>query len=172
MPLQSRLKHLFHELTQIWRLTAFFLVCYLILLVVLKLLLERFDIQVLVLSKAFLGAAITGKVVVLLRHQPISRLHPRWPGILRILYRTGFFTVVVTFAALLERYLDRLIHHKHPLRALEFTFSQDGLPFLAGIVLMISLIFFVFSLLEEISEQLGPGRLQRLLFTPGQAAPR
>ncbi|SRR5579885_1478604 len=157
--------HWFWE--ELWRvvpIAIFFLIGFLLVLLIIKLTLAQYSIEVSTVSRAVLGALIAAKVVLILNRTPMARAMARYPAIVPVLWRTLFYGVVFIILALTERAVD----HRHQYGGLASSFAyvatHTDIHRLMALSVGVALVFCVYFILQEIAEYLGPGVLIGLFF--------
>jgi hypothetical protein len=159
-------KWLYREFTEAWPVFVFFLAGFLLLLVIIKLVLANFSIEVTALSKAIVGALFAAKAVLIIDEARLERHLKHYRRIVAVGVKTFLYGSVTVLLGCGERILEAR-HRVHNLdMAAHYALAQASLyRFLAwelGITLVFALYFAVF----EISERLGEGELWALFFEP------
>lgn len=148
-----------------WPVFLFFLTGFLILLLLIKLMLADFSVEVKALSNAVGGALIAAKAALLLDETPLAR---RLEGYRRIV-AVGVKTFLYGFVTLLLGYVERFLEALHKFRsfdaAIQHVAHLDHYRLLAWI-LGISVIFALYFAVFEINQRIGDGELVKLFFGP------
>jgi hypothetical protein len=156
---------------ELWRvipIAVFFLIGFLLVLLIIKLTLAQYSIEVSTVSRAVLGALIAAKVVLILNHTSMARAMARYPRIVPVLWRTLFYGVVFIVLALAERALDQRHEHGGFASSFAYVATHTDIHRLMALSIGVALVFCVYFILAEIAEYLGPGVLIGLFFKPGR----
>jgi hypothetical protein len=97
------LKWLIGEIVQIFPITLFFFVGFGLILLIVKLVLRDYSVQVGVLSRAMLRSLVAGKVVILLENVHLDERFPNWPRSTLIELKTGFYSTGAVIAGIIEK---------------------------------------------------------------------
>jgi len=142
----------------------FFLVAFLLQLLIIKLAVAQFSVPVTALSKAFVGALLAAKAVLILDETRIGRSLEHYRKIVAVAVKTvlyGFGTLLLGY---LERFLEALYKVGTFDGAVRDMVDQANVyRFFAG-VLGITLIFAIYFVLSAINERMGDGALWSLFF--------
>lgn len=154
-----------------WPVFLFFLTGFLFLLLLIKLSLEHFSVEVRALSNAIGGALIAAKASLLLDETPLARKLENYRRIVAVAVKTLLYASVTLVLGYLERFLEAL----HKLRSFDGAISEvvvhtDHYRLLAWI-LGISVIFALYFAVFEISQRMGEGALVKLFFEPPENLP-
>src|SRR5260221_12407760 len=142
----------------------FFLIAFLLQLLIIKLAVAQFSVPVTALSKAFVGALLAAKAVLILDETRIGRSLERYRKIVAVAVKTVLYGLGTLLLAYLERFLEAL--HKFGTfdSALQDMIDQANVDrFFAG-VLGVTLIFAIYFVLSAINERMGEGALWSLFF--------
>jgi len=142
----------------------FFLVAFLLQLLIIKLAVAQFSVPVTALSKAFVGALLAAKAVLILDETRIGRSLEHYRKIVAVAVKTvlyGFGTLLLGY---LERFLEALYKVGTFDGAVRDMVDQANVyRFFAG-VLGVTLIFAIYFVLSAINERMGDGALWSLFF--------
>jgi hypothetical protein len=163
-PLSSAGHWLWEELWRIIPIAVFFLIGFLLVLLIIKLTLAQYSIEVTTVSRAVIGALIAAKVVLILNHTRLARALKDYPRILPVLWRTLFYGVCFVFLALAERALDQRREHGGFAASFHYVVTHTDLHRLMALSVGVALVFCVYFILFEIADYLGPGVLISLFF--------
>jgi hypothetical protein len=157
-------KWLYREFIEAWPVFVFFLVGFLLLLMIVKLVLANFSIEMTAVSKAIVGALFAAKAVLIIDETWLERFLKHYRRIVAVVVKTFLYGSVTVLLGCLERILEAR-HRVHNFdAAAHAVLAQASLyRFLAwelGITLMFALYFAVF----EINERMGEGELWALFF--------
>ncbi len=95
----------------------FFVVGFVIVLMIVKLSLAQYSIQIPASSRALIGALIAAKVVLVLDNTRLARSFRRHPRIVPVLAKTAVYAVCVILLRILELALDSV---RHPSMATQY----------------------------------------------------
>jgi hypothetical protein len=156
---------------ELWRvipIALFFLIGFMLVLLIIKLTLAQYSIEVSTVSRAVLGALIAAKVVLVLNHTRMARAMAHYPRILPVLWRTVFYGVVFVLLALTERALDQRHEHGGLANSFAYVATHTDVHRLMALATGVALVFCVYFILAEIADYLGPGVLIGLFFKSRQ----
>ena len=152
------------EFVAVWPVFLFFLTGFLLLLLLVKLALAQFSIEVKAASNAFVGALIAAKAALVLDETPLARSLERYRRIIAVAVKTFFYGVV----SLLMGYLERLLEAFHKVhdfdQAIRNVVDHVDHNRLLGWALGISIVFALYFSFFEISQRMGEGELAKLFF--------
>ncbi len=152
------------EFVAAWPVFLFFLVGFMLLLLLIKLALANFSIEVAALPKAVVGALFAAKAVLILDETPLARRLERYRRILAVAVKTFFYGSITLLLGYIERILDAL-HRVHNFdAAVRYVSAHANVYRLFAWVLGISLVFAIYFALFEIDKRLGEGWLLTLFF--------
>ncbi len=157
------------EFSEAVPIACFFFVGFVIVLMIVKLSLAQYSIQIPALSRALVGALIAAKVVLILDNTRVARSFRRYPRIVPVIAKTAVYALCVVLLRMLELALDSA---RHPTMADSILpdLVHGGSPRLLAVILGVSAVFAIYFILAEIAEHLGSGVLWNLFF--GDAAAR
>ena len=166
--LLSRAKH---EVKEIGLVTLYFLFCFSVVLMLKKLLLASYDIEVFVLSTVVLSALIVGKVVVVLdKTRAGTRFDTTHSLGVAALYKTLVY-IVATFVVL---FLEKVVHAYRESgllgEAILAVWAHRDRNLIFAKVLCVGLAFAGYHLYAGLDRRLGEGTLRRLVMTRGRPA--
>lgn len=161
MSLSEKIKH---EMQEIGKLTLFFFLGFLIILLILKLLLLNYDIKLYVISKALLGAIITAKVLFILKNRSYLLKFKHHPGYVNILFKTFVYDIFLLLILFIEKVIEAL-REKQPIDNLfHHLYETRETHHILAITLIVSLLFIIYNTLEEIDRNIGEKNLYNILF--------
>jgi hypothetical protein len=151
------------EAVAAWPVFLFFMIGFLVLLLLIKLALANFSVEMSALSKAVVGALFAAKAALILDETPLAqRLKNYHRRIVAVAAKTVFYGVVTLLLGYVERILDAL-HRVHKLGlAVQYVIAHGNMYRLLGWALGISIVFAIYFVFLEISERMGEGELWRL----------
>ena len=158
------------EAIAIWPVFVFFLIGFLLLLLLIKLALAQFSVEMTVISNAVIGALLAAKAALVLEETPLERNLYHYRRIVAVAAKVLLYGVTCLLLLGLERFLEEL-HKGHNLAvafryAVEHTTRYRILAWALGI----SMVFALYFASVEISERMGKGELWRLFFESPKTA--
>ena len=157
---------LLHELREMLPPAIFFFVGFNLIVLTTNLILADYSLAVGNFMLATGGALIVGKAVLVAEAMPFLGRYDRAPLIQPILFKTLVYWAVVFIARLLEALIEFWLVQGHPLgEFLPHLVSIFSWHHFAAVQIWILVLFLVYVTASEFSHLLGPGELQRLLFT-------
>ncbi len=153
------------EFKKLGSLALFFLICFSYILLLIKLFVEEYSIDVYVLSKAIVGALLAAKAVLIMNATRHIRRFQEATLYVVVLYKTSIYTIAVLILGALEGIFEK--YHKTRSLAVsirEFFYSKNFSHVLA-ITLCVAVVFLIYNILNEIDIYIGKGKLLRLFFT-------
>ena len=157
-------KWLYREADAAWPVFLFFLIGFLLLLSMVKLVLANFAIEMTAFSKAVIGALFAAKAVLILDETPLARRLEQYRRIVAVSVKTFIYGAIT----LLLGYLERLLEAHHRLHsfaaAVRDVAAQASEYRLLAWALGISTVFALYFALSEINQWLGKGALWQLFF--------
>lgn len=163
-------KWLQREFVAAWPVFVFFLVGFLFLLVIVKLALAKFAIEVTALPKAVVGALLAAKAVLILDETPLARHLKRYRRIVAVAVKTALYGAITLLLGCLERLLEAR-HRVHTYgAAVHYVITQASLDRLLAWILGITFVFGLYFAFFEISERMGKRELWNLFFESPKTA--
>jgi len=160
------------EFVAAWPVFLFFLTGFLLLLLLVKLALAQFSIEMRPLSNAFVGALIAAKAALVLDETPLARSLERYRRIVAVAVKTVFYGLLSLLLGYLERFLEAF-HKVHDFsEAIRNVVEHASHYRLLGWALGISIVFALYFAFFEISQRMGEGELARLFFESGATSKR
>jgi hypothetical protein len=161
------------ELVAVWPAFLFFLFGFLILLLIIKLALASFSIEMKALSNAVVGALIAAKAVLILDETPLARRLEQNRRITAVAVKTLLYGSATLLLGYVERIVEAMRSQHSFDGALRYLINQASLYRILGWTTGVSLVFAIYFALFEINRRMGDGELKRLFFdspkTPGNA---
>lgn len=151
------------ELEEMVPAAVFFLIGFALILLIVKLFVEEYSIELRVLSNAVLGALFAAKVSLILDHQDWARSH-RYPRAMVVAGKVILYTVTVILLGIIEHLIENYRKSGSLTGALAL-FEQhfNGGRFFA-IVLCVGILFAVFFVMQEVNRKMGAGQMWELFF--------
>lgn len=164
MNLQSikrALINLYHEMAPP---VLFFFIAFMLIGVMFKLFVTQYSIQFTAFTRAAVFALIIGKVILLIDWAESGRDFGSHRRIVVIAGQTFVYAFAVFTLGIGERILEAA-HKAHSLReGFDMAIAAVSLDRFLGLVILISMVVFVYLVLQEIERAMGKGALYRLLF--------
>ena len=161
---------LWREFASLWPVFLFFLVAFLIQLLIIKLAVEQFSVQLTAFSRAIVGALLAAKAVLILDETPLARKLESYRRIVAVAVKTLLYGVSTLLLGYIERFLEALHRVGTFDDAFRAVIDQANLYRFFAWVLGISLTFGIYFAWFEISKRMGEGALWSLFFKPPQIA--
>jgi hypothetical protein len=163
----SRFMH--KEFAAVWPAFLFFLVGFLLLNLLLKVVLEEFSIPIAALSNAVVGAAIAAKAALALDETPLARALETYPRIVAVAVKTFLYGIATLLMGYLERFVEALRKVHGFDGAFQYVNHHSTHYRLLGWALGISIVFALYFSAFEISLEMGEGALIRFFFESRQS---
>jgi hypothetical protein len=159
------------EFVSAWPVFVFFLTGFLLLLLLIKLVLGDFSVEIRVLSNAVVGALIAAKAALVVDETPLAHALENYRGMVAVAVKTSLYGFATLLMGYLERFLEAL-RKVHGLReAVQNVIEHASHYRLLAWALGISMVFALYFAFFEISQRMGEGALRRLFLelraTPG-----
>ena len=152
------------EVAAVWPVFLFFLAGFLLLLLLVKLALAQYSIEITALSSALVGALIAAKAALVLDETPLARVLERYRRIVAVAVKTFLYGIASLLLGSLERVVEAL-HKTHKIGgAIGYVIDHAGEDRLLGWALGVSIIFALYFSFAEISRYMGKGALANLFF--------
>jgi hypothetical protein len=156
---------LLHEAREALPPTIFFFVGFNFIVLTSNLLVAQYLIAFSNFMLATLAALVVGKAVLVANHMPLLRCYDRAPLIQPILFKTGFYWVIVFFVRLLERFVHFAVEGNPPGDFFPYLVTTFSWHRFSAISLWLLVLFLIYVTVSEFSHLFGPGELRRLFFT-------
>ncbi len=157
-------RFLHKELVALWPVFLFFLIGFLLLFTLIKLVLEDYSIEVLAVSNALVGALFAAKAALVLDETPLARSLAHYRRILAIAAKTVFYGLVTLLLGFIERFFEAL-HKVHSFGgAFDHLINHGAYYRLLAWALGVSMIFALYFSFVEIGQRMGEGELRKLFF--------
>lgn len=160
MTVSARIKE---ELREIGLVTLYFLSCYLVFLLLKKLLLEQYHVEITVFHTAVIGALVTAKVVVLLDKTSFGNGFRSAPVIAHVLWRSVSYTAVVFMVTLIERLFELYRENSDLSAAVAGLWAGRDFQHFLAMNLGVAISFLIYNTFAEIDRHLGEGGLRDFL---------
>jgi len=157
-------KWLAQEMRKLFPITLFFFIGFGLILLIVKLVLQDYSVQVGVLSRAMLFSLIAGKVVLLLENVRLDQRFPNWPRSTLIALKTGFYSIGAVIAGALEKILEHWRSSAGLGGAIREAWLNSSGSRFSATVLCMTLLFATYFTLVELDRAMGKGEIYALLF--------
>jgi len=142
----------------------FFFCGFMLVLLIVKLALAQYAIEVTTVSRSLIGALVAAKVTLILDETALAHAFSRLPRIVPIAVKSVVYGLGVLLLGFAERLFDAYRHSPSFAAALSHAARQASLLRLLSVVLGITVVFIAYFIINEVSERMGPGALHELLF--------
>jgi hypothetical protein len=161
----SFIQKLKKEIIEILLVTAYFLLCFGVLIVIKKLALAQVEVEFYGFSAALIGALIMSKVVIILDKTPLGKVYIKQALYKNVLMKSIIYTLVVTFVLFLENLIHTLLEGETFTKAIRtILFHRDPLQFrLTLIASFLSLASY--NVIIVIRDSMNQDELTKLFFT-------
>ena len=164
MTLQSIKRFLVGLFREMAPVVLFFFIAFLLIAVMFKLLVAQYAIEFSAFTKAAVAALILGKVVPLLDWAQSGYRFDGYRRIVVIACKTIVYALAVIALGIGDRIL-KAAREAHSLsEGVNALIANVNVDRFLGLVLLISMVVFVYLLMQEIERAMGKGALFRLLF--------
>ena len=144
---------------------GFFLVGFGFILILLKLFVSQYSIEIPVLSRALLGALIAAKATLVMDKIGWARARG-YPAIVMIVGRTGLYSLAAIIIGITERIIEGLRETGSIAGSLALFHARFRAGRFFAIVLCVAVMFACYFSLREIRRRLGEGVLYSIFFGP------
>ena len=157
-------KWVIKEFEEIFPVTLFFFVGFGLILLIVKLVLRDYSVQVGVLSRAMLFSLIAGKVVLLLENVRLDERFPNLPRSGLIAIKTGFYGTGAVIAGIIEKILEHWRSSGGLGEAMRDAWLNSSGSRFSATVLCMTLLFATYFTFLELDRAIGKGQIYVLLF--------
>jgi len=157
-------KWLAQEMTEIFPVTLFFFVGFGLILLIVKLVLRNYSVQIGVLSRAMLFSLIVGKVVLVLENVRLDERFPNLPRSGLIAIKTAFYGSGAVIAGIIEKIVEYWRSSGGLGEAMREAWLNSSGSRFSAIVLSVTLLFATYFTFLELDQALGKGGIYTLLF--------
>ena len=152
---------LFREMAPV---VLFFFIAFLLIFVMFKLFVSQYEIEFSAFTKAAIAALILGKVIPLLDWAQSGYRFDGYRRIVVVAFKTFLYALVVIVLGIGEKLLKAYREAGSLGEAVSNLIANANVDRFMGLVLLISLVVFVYLVMQEIERAMGKGALLRLLF--------
>ena len=156
---------LMHEAREALPPTLFFFAGFNIIVLTTNLLVAQYLVAVSSFMLATMAALVVGKAVLVANKMPLLKRYDRAPLIQPILFKTGFYWVVVFFVRLFERFVRFSLEGNSPADFFSYLITTFSWHRFCAISLWVLVLFLIYVTASEVGQLFGPGEMRRLLFT-------
>ena len=157
-----------HELKKIGSLSLFFFIGYGYILILMKLFLKEFSIDVSIFTKVVIYALVSAKSVAIMDMTPWMNRFAESPRYLQVLYKTAVYTFAVFVLSLIENLFHAYHETKALIPALTLFLKTRSFDRFLAILLCVSAVFLIHNIFQELDQYLGKGNLSKFFFKPPQ----
>lgn len=164
------LKKIKNEYLEILPPAVFFFFAFTLILITKKLILSEYGISWTGFGTAFIGAFMTGKVVLIVDNLPFANRFPDR----QLIYKASWKCLIYFLSALLVQYLDRitplLMTHEGLQEATRHAMTEIVWPHFWLIQMWLVVLFFAYCALRELVCAIGREKVFKMFFgSPGDA---
>lgn len=161
----SFLQKLKKEIIEILLVTAYFLLCFGVLILIKKLALAQVEVEFYGFSAALIGALIMSKVVIILDKTALGKIYIRQALYKNVLAKSIIYTLVVCFVLFLENLIHNLLEGENFIEAVQTILSHRD-PIQFRLVLIASFLSLAsYNVIIGIRDSLDHGELTKLFFS-------
>jgi hypothetical protein len=157
-------KRLVYEMRELFPVTLFFFVGFGLILLIVKLILRDYSVQVGVLSRAMLLSLIAGKVVLLLENVHLDERFPNLPRSGLIAIKTAFYGIGAVIAGIIEKIVESWRSSAGLGEAMRESWLNSSGSRFSATVLCLILLFATYFTFLELDRAMGKGEIYALLF--------
>jgi hypothetical protein len=157
-----------HELKKIGSLSLFFFIGYGYILILMKLFLKEFSVDVSIFTKVVIYALVSAKSVAIMDMTPWMNRFAESPRYLQVLYKTAVYTFAVFVLSLIENLFHAYHETKALIPALTLFLETRSFDRFLAILLCVSAVFLIHNIFQELDQYLGKGNLSKFFFKPPQ----
>ena len=159
------MNELIKEAKRLGRMSLFFFVCFCYIMLVLKLLLEEYSINVYVLSKALIYSLFSAKSVLIMDATAMFNWLHRCPRYVGVIFKSFLYTLFALILGLLEGIIESYSKTKALIPAITNFINSRHFDHIFGIMLGVLVVFLIYNTLSEINAYLGKGILKKFFFS-------
>jgi hypothetical protein len=154
------------EIWEFFVTTLYFALCFGVLVLLKRLYLSEYQIQVPGVSLALVSALIVAKVVLLMEHVTLGQWVRKHAVGLDVILRTILYTIGVAVALLLERGFEARHEHGGFRAGVAWVFQHREMHHVWADTIAVGAALLAFNALSAVRRHLGEGRLHRLFLAP------
>ncbi|MEI6379703.1 MAG: hypothetical protein WCO81_02265 [Cyanobacteriota bacterium ELA615] len=156
---------LIHEIKELSGRALYFMICFSLILLILKLILDRYDIDIIIWPKILLGSFIASKATFVVDQTSVTKNNLNRARYINILSKTFFYTLMSIYVILMESFLKSLVHTKNILTALDTAFTENFNNQTLAVAIFLFAIFLNYNIFNEIDSYLGGKKLKKFFFS-------
>jgi len=157
-------KWLIQEIEKLIPVTLFFFLGFGLILLIVKLILRDYSVQVGVLSRAMLFSLIVGKVVLVLENVHLDERFPNLPRSGLIAIKTAFYGTGAVIAGVVEKIVEHWRSSAGLGEAMREAWLNSSGSRFSATVLCMTLLFATYFTFVELDRAMGKGEIYALLF--------
>lgn len=154
------IKFLAKEIKEIAKVTLFFLISFGLILLLVKLLLAEYSIDVYVLTKIIVGSLVAAKAVIIVDQLKIVKSSHK-PRYLIIAYKSFFYTLAVLIIGLIEKIFDGYKETKNLGSAISMMIQDRNMSHFFAVILCLAIVFSLYNIFDELNNYFGKGKLYK-----------
>ena len=160
------MKKLLHEIKSIARISSYFAIVFLLMMVMKKLYLEDYDIAFSSgISQALIGALIMAKVIVLVDLISFGEWLKRLPAMYDVIFRTIIYTLGVVIVIVFEKAFEKRHEAGGFMDAIPYVFSHRDIYHVWAQTIGVSLSLFAYNAFSIFQKRLGEKGVSKLFFS-------
>ena len=152
-------------MTQVFRVTLYFLIAFGFILALKILFLSQYDIGFYDVSGVIVGALIMGKVVPLLDHTKLGKVFVNSYLILNVLFKTVIYSLIADSLYLLEHIIKERHEHGGFMESLSHAIEHPNTKQVILILMCTFAAMFIYNSFSAVNDHLGKNGLYKLFFT-------
>lgn len=156
------------EIRKIGSLALFFLICFGYIILIIKLFLEEYNVDIYVFSKVIISALVAAKAVAIMDMTSLLNRYDDSPRYIRVLYKTAIYTLAVLIIAVIENLFHSYMETKGIQTAIKLFFETRNFNHFLAAFSCVSVVFLIHNIFQEIDQYLGKGNLLKLFFSKGK----
>lgn len=158
-------KFLIREIKEIALVTLFFFISFGLILLLMKLFLASYSVDIYIFSKILICSLVAAKVVIIIDKMNIVKKMENKPRYLIVSYKTFFYTLTVLSIGILEKLFDAYKETKALHSAIIMVIQNQNLTHFLAVILCLAIVFSIYNFIDEVNQYLGKGELYRLFFS-------
>jgi hypothetical protein len=151
--------------------TLYFAICFGVLVLLKRLYLAEYQVEVTGLSLALVGALVAAKVVLVMEHVSLGQWVRAHPALLEVVLRTLLYSIVAFVVMWLERGFEARHEHGGFVSGLVWVFQHRDLHHILADTIIVGGAFLGFNALSVLQRHLGEGGLRRLFLSRSSGGP-
>ena len=159
------MKKLLHEIKSIARISSYFAIVFLLMMVMKKLYLEDYDIAFTGISQALIGALIMAKVIVLVDLISFGGWLKRLPVIYDVVFRTIIYSLGVVIVIVLEKAFEKRHEAGGFIDAIPYVLSHRDIYHVWAQAIGVSLSLLAYNAFSIFQKRLGEKGVSKLFFS-------